>query len=219
MTPCNERIYKEQNCNDDISLADESTVVPKSNGTRSVKWGNNVGDTTVTLRESLVVPDMRMSLLSIAALCNKKPGTKFLSFKAILFHVEKKSMTLRIAKQREDGLFYIPYSVTSEIEWNEGHCQGDEIAALMAVAKREYAGHDCRDENTSGTQNTPNASADARCDIGNASKTESKRQSDISHLLLGHASPIKDVIRSIREGLLPRVTCKEPAYDSCAKRK
>lgn len=174
-----------------------------------------------------------MSFLSIPALCNKKIGTLFLPGKAIIFDLENNCMELGIAMQREDGLFYIPDTVKSGKEWNEGHSQGKEIAAMMAVAKREYAAHGLREEKTTkikcdstpredmtfGTKKKRNLSTEARCEVANDSKNQMKRQAEIWYLRLCNSVPIKSVIRLIIEGLLPSATCKEPACDSCAKGK
>ena len=71
MTPLKDRVDRQHKCDQKVSLADDSSVTAKVKGVCTVKWQTQDGIEEVRLSETLVVPDLAMSLLSVPALVRK----------------------------------------------------------------------------------------------------------------------------------------------------
>ena len=92
----------------EIKLADDSTISFNMEGKRKVSWMTSEGKREVNLSNTLVAPDISMSLLSIPALVDKNIAVFFMPKKALLIYLEDNNSILGIATQSlRDGLFYI----------------------------------------------------------------------------------------------------------------
>lgn len=92
MTPNKSTVKDLTDCSVQISLADASTVSAVTKGVRTVKWCTIDGPTTVNLSDTLILPEMSMSLLSVPALVNKNISVLFMPGKAILFFLTWKTI-------------------------------------------------------------------------------------------------------------------------------
>lgn len=110
MTPFSEKVRSTSPCDVTINLADDSSANAQVKGTRMVKWFGDGGSMNVHLSETLVVPDMALSLLSVPALTTTKISVLFMPGKAFLVDLENSFSILGTAVQDDDGVYYIPDS-------------------------------------------------------------------------------------------------------------
>ena len=96
-----------QKTNTTVTLADDSSIKATEKGTRTVKWNTHEGDNHIKLSNTLVVPGISMSLLSVPSLVDKNIGVIFLPGKAVLIDLEDQNSILGYGTQDSDGLFYI----------------------------------------------------------------------------------------------------------------
>ena len=108
MTPHRHKVTEAISTQKPIKLADDSIIQAKLSGTREVNWMTSEGNQMVYLSNTLVAPDVSMSLLSIPALVNKNIAVLFMQKKALLIDLEDEFAILGTATQSDrDGLFYI----------------------------------------------------------------------------------------------------------------
>lgn len=77
LTPKGDRFRSTMSSNVNINLADDSSVKAFSKGVREVRWMTKRGGTKISLSETLVVPNLAMSLFSFPALAQKTIATLF----------------------------------------------------------------------------------------------------------------------------------------------
>lgn len=133
MTAYGSRVHSQRKCDTSIHLADDSTVSASKIGVRKVTWQGTLGSTTVSLSNTLVAPNIKTSLLSVPALVNKDIAVLFVPGKALFIDMLQGNTVIGYAKQRPDGLFYIPDKQHS-IDVNTS---GDDktVRAMMATAR------------------------------------------------------------------------------------
>lgn len=132
MTPCKSCVNKMQQCDQAIDLSDDSSVTAKQKGVQTVKSQPPDGVKDVHLSETLFVPDLAMSLLSVPALVRKKIGVMFLPGKAVFIGLEDDFCILAEAFQDKDGLFYIPDDETDRRAMKSSDkC----VSSMVAIAR------------------------------------------------------------------------------------
>lgn len=100
-------VNKRKKCDQKVNLEYHSTVKAKSKGVRTFKWKGESGLDSVHLSNTLVIPDLFMSLLSIPALVHNNVGVMFLPGKAVLIDLEIDFDVLGQGHQDKYGLFII----------------------------------------------------------------------------------------------------------------
>lgn len=107
MTPHGNRLVDARKHTTEIALADDSAVRSSEVGVRPVRWSADGTTCNVSLSETLYVPDMTTSLLSVPALVSKNIAVLFIPGKAVLIDLDDDNNVLGYANQNSDGLFYI----------------------------------------------------------------------------------------------------------------
>lgn len=133
MTSHADNVKVTSNCNMFISLGDNSKIHSSEKGTRSVCWQRIDGSVRVSLRDTLVAPEIAENLLSIAALTREDVAVLFLPQRAILFDLKDYNSILGYASQDFDGLYYIADDQNDDSH----HCTDDEIPihTMMEVVR------------------------------------------------------------------------------------
>lgn len=117
ITQYGKKIVDQTPCDVSISLVDESTVQKNEQGERKVKWKGSDGPVEVKLTNTLVDPDVSISLLSVTDLVKKYLAVLFVPGKALIINQKDGNYIVAYTKQRPDGLYYIPedqYVITVE---------------------------------------------------------------------------------------------------------
>ena len=78
ITAIAEKVHSKTGCNVSITLADDFTVDASKKGTRTVQWYSDSGPQRVHLSQTLVAPQMAMSLLSVPAFVRKNISVLFI---------------------------------------------------------------------------------------------------------------------------------------------
>ena len=224
MTPKKDRVGKQEECAHTIHLADDSTVTAKEKGVRTVQWQTQDGLDDVHLSETLIVPNLAMSLLSVPALVRKNIGVAFLPGKAILIDLEDDYKILGQATQDKDGLFFIGDDQEKD---NAKLLKADNrVTAMVSVAKKSYCGgapqSDGQESLESNSESDKDKVEEPKTDKDKKKTDQPNQQKDLAklwHLRLGHALPLRAVTRHVRDGLLPHVECASVDCESCAKGK
>lgn len=124
------------NVND--NLADDSLVKASCKGICDVRWMAKCGGTKIVRSETLVVPNLAMSLLSIPALAQRNIATLFLPGIALMFDLKNKMTILGQACLHGDGLYYIgDHQDSIPDEYSE--LESFQISSVTVVAQ-SYAG-------------------------------------------------------------------------------
>lgn len=175
-----------------ITLADDSKINGTSRGTRQVSWKTEHGDVQISLSNTIVVPDLSMSLLSIPSLVNKNVAVLFMPGKAVLIDLEDNFSVLGYATQEDDGLFYIDDHQNSVPAFNSRSNQFGK--AMMAVVIQEAKSKQNSDKDIT-------------------------RDAEIWHRRLGHTKTSNSIKEMVRNDKLPHVNCSTVNCEPCAKGK
>ena len=137
MTRHEDKVHSKAACDVSIKFADDSDVTADVKGVRTVKWQSQAGQQPVHLSETLVVPKLSMSLLSIPALVRKNIGVLFIPGKAVLIDLENNFCVLGCGRKGVDGLFYIP-----ERQSGGDACMttrdSTRVSAMLSIARKHH---------------------------------------------------------------------------------
>ena len=216
MTPHEDRVHWKGACDVSIKLADDSVVTADVKGVRTVKWQSQDGQQPVHLSETLVVPKLSMSLLSIPALVRKNIGVLFIPGKAVLVDLENNLYVLGCGRQGVDGLFYIP-----ERQSGGDACMttrdSTRVSTMLSIARKHHdtveSGLFEGGDRTSTVQSRSGAGGEAENTFvsnteGKEKKQDSKKTTDSTklwRLRLGHAISLRAVATFVQNGFLPHV--------------
>lgn len=107
MTAPGERFTDKQSVTTEIHFAGDSTATTTETGIRKVICHNKSKPTTASLSSTLVVRNIKTSLMSVPALVNKDTDVPSLPRKALFIDMCNLNTEIRFAMQHPDGLFYI----------------------------------------------------------------------------------------------------------------
>ena len=229
MTAMAEKVHSKTGCNVSITLADNSALNASKKGTRTVQWYSDSGPQRVHLSQTLVTPEMAMSLLSVPALVRKNIGVLLIPQKALLIDLEEKFLILCQALQDTHGLFYISdYEVARPVASSDAEKQ--IVLEMMAISRHhvKYAvGKSIKEGNDECAKDIATSCAEENVTAPHFSMEkvavgQAICRTDLAtlwHLRLGHAIPLKAVSSSFDSGILPRVVCSSIDCENCAKGK
>ena len=190
-----DRVEQAKTANIPITLADDSKMTATARGIREVQWKTEEGDNRIRLSNTLVVPNLSMSLLSIPSLVNKNIAVLFLPGKAVLIDLEDNFAVLGYATQEEDGLFYIDDFQKTVPKSDNLTLQIDK-AMMAAVKKQAHI-------------EKPKVKGEGKI----------KRETEIWHRRLGHVKSTKEIKRLVQDDQLPHPKCTTIDCEPCAKGK
>lgn len=205
MTKLIDRVHSRHKSDVEVRLADDSVVEASEVGVRTVRWMTDDGQDAVHLSETLVIPTLASSLLSVPALVNKNISVLFLPGQALLVDLEDDYRILGRASQSDDGLFYIPDHQVSDSPKQSANSTLEK--SMMAIVRRESKPHAKKNDSS---LPTVEIKPDER---------RSSDQVDLWHNRLGHVTSVENVRKLVKEGELPHVECSMPDCRSCAKGK
>ena len=107
ITPFEHKVSNLEECDVTITLGDDSTVPSVTQGTRRVQWQGEDGPVNVNLSNTLVAPDVSLSLLSVPALVEKGLAVLFVPTRAFIININDGNTIIGTASQGTDKLFYI----------------------------------------------------------------------------------------------------------------
>ena len=217
ITARSETVSSRSGCDISIALGDDSKVKATEKGDRRVQWAGEDGPRTIRLSETLIADDIAISLLSVPALVNKGIGVIFLPGKAMFVDLQDNMKVLATASQAEDGLFYISDqqdSVPAVPKTNQ-----PVLRAMMAIAKEHASSpHDTETQSVSElAENTE--TSDSRDQSETKQPCKKSDYATTWHLRLGHAMPVRAVIRHLKSGALPPPKCQQTDCRVCARGK
>lgn len=202
MTARAERVSMKTACESSVQLADNSSMHSESMGTRTVQWITDSGRESVHLSNTLICPDVAISLLSVPALVNKNIAVMFLPGAGFLVDLEDDCSILGTFEQDEDGLFYISDNQKS-VPAGKNASTESGFTAMIAIAKKY----------------TVLATGKPEPEKTKPTKVKSTTEATIWHRRLGHALPKADVSSHINNKSLPHGSCTSVDCEPCAKGK
>lgn len=107
MTPNSVGVHSTEQCDVEVHLVDDSSVLANKKGIRSVHLANDDVDGTVDLSERLVAPNLGGRFLSVPATVRKNLGVIFILAVATMIDLDADKNFLRRTKQSEDGFFFV----------------------------------------------------------------------------------------------------------------
>ena len=217
ITARTETVPSRSGCDMRVVLCDVSKVMATEKGDRRVQWAGEGGPHTIKLSETLIADDIAISLLSVPALVNKGIGVIFLPGKALFVDLKDNMEVLATAPQAEDGLFYI--SDQQDSVPTVSTTPTADFKAMMAIAKEHAPSpHDTGTEEVSELAETTEPS-DLRDHEETIQPCKKGDHAKLWHLRLGHAMPVRAVVRQLKSGALPPPKCQQTDCRVCARGK
>lgn len=131
-----ENVFKKtENRDQKVNLVDDSTVKDNSKGILTVSWNGRDELDDVHVSETLVVPDLAMSLPSIPALVCKSIVATLLPGKTVLLELEDNFEFLGQSHQDKDGLSYIAADQTGLNA--KKFKQENRVSAMVPIDRKE----------------------------------------------------------------------------------
>lgn len=211
LTASASRIKHKQVTDITINLADNLSIKATEKGTRTVKWKTSHGKRGIHLSNTLVVPSLAMSLLSVPSLLEKNIGVLFLPSKAVLIDLEDDFSILGYVTQDDEGLFYISDSQDEVPSFTNQ--QSSNVMACMDVLRSEYVGN----SDTDSVESSEGSITSNSSDSGDGEPAERiKNEGKLWHSRLGHAISEKAVQEMVKNGKLPHINCSKTDCEHCA---
>lgn len=101
------KVSNTKSTNVPITLAEDYNIIGIAKGIRALNWKTDDGNISIKLSNTVFVPNLSMSLVSIPSLVSNAIAVLFKHAKAVLINVGDDFSTLGYATQEEEGLFYI----------------------------------------------------------------------------------------------------------------